>query len=280
MKTSGASSELGPFQFVILVLSLFVLALIAVELVVPVPTEVGRLMHWVDNIVCGFFLVDFVIRFREARSKLQFMKWGWIDLLASIPEIDLLRVGRLFRIFRILRLLRAARSLRLVFRILFSSRVRGGTASVGIITFLVLTLSSIGILLAETTPQSNIKTAEDALWWAVTTITTVGYGDRFPVTGAGRLIGAALMITGIGLFGTFSGVVASFFLGKKDEDESGDAAPAPDQTQPAGGAPSLHTDVAALRAEITALRVALEATTNGKHDTAAARDRTGSTPAS
>lgn len=207
--------ELGPFQLIILTLSLFVLGLLAVELVFTLPAETVRVLRWIDNVACGFFFIDFVIRFRRAESKLQFMKWGWIDLLASIPEVEFLRWGRLFRVFRLVRLLRAVRSIRLVFEIFFQSRTKSGVASVFTITFLVLSLATVGILLVEHAPDSNIRTAEDALWWGVTTITTVGYGDRYPVTLGGRLIASALMFMGVGLFGTLSGVIASFFLGEK-----------------------------------------------------------------
>jgi len=209
--------ELGPFQIVILVLSLFVLSILCLELLIDVSEETSRLFRWIDTAVCAVFLVDFGIRFRRAESKLQFMKWGWIDLLSSIPEIEALRWGRVFRVIRIVRLLRAVRSLRLIFEILFTSRTRSGMASVFMITFLMLSLSSVGILVTETAEESNIRTAEDAAWWSLTTITTVGYGDRYPVTLPGRLIAGALMITGVGLFGTLSGVVASFFLGDKSK---------------------------------------------------------------
>ncbi|HTU99381.1 MAG TPA: potassium channel family protein, partial [Luteitalea sp.] len=60
-------------------------------------------------------------------------------------------------------------------------------------------------------PASNIKTAEDAIWWAATTITTVGYGDRFPVTTEGRMIAAMLMAAGVGVFGVLSGLLAAWF---------------------------------------------------------------------
>ena len=64
-------------------------------------------------------------------------------------------------------------------------------------------------------PEANIKGPEDAVWWAFVTMTTVGYGDRFPVTTEGRLAGALLMVAGVGLFGTFSGFIASWFLAPK-----------------------------------------------------------------
>src|SRR6185503_19606655 len=73
--------------------------------------------------------------------------------------------------------------------------------------------------ICEREPESNIKTAEDAVWWSVTTITTVGYGDKYPVTSEGRAIAMVLMLAGVGLFGTLSGLVASFFLGAKQDEE-------------------------------------------------------------
>jgi voltage-gated potassium channel len=141
------------------------------------------------------------------------MKWGWIDLLASIPEIEMLRWGRLFRVFRLLRIIRTLRTMRNFFRIMYASRTQGGAASVLVIVFLVMSLSSVGILIFETDPRSTIRTAGDAVWWCVTTITTVGYGDLYPVTPGGRCIAAGLMLTGVGMFGTFSGLVATFLLG-------------------------------------------------------------------
>lgn len=78
---------------------------------------------------------------------------------------------------------------------------------------------SISILQFETAPESNIKTAEDAIWWAFVTITTVGYGDRYPVTTEGRIIAAFLMITGVALFGTFTGFIAAWFMCDKSNNK-------------------------------------------------------------
>jgi voltage-gated potassium channel len=75
--------------------------------------------------------------------------------------------------------------------------------------------SSIAILQFETTAESNIKTAEDAIWWSYTTLTTVGYGDKYPVTTEGRLIAMILMTTGVGLCGTFAGYIASILSSNK-----------------------------------------------------------------
>ena len=249
-KSLQSLGELGPFQLIILVLSVFVLSLLGLEMVFDFPEETRRVVRWIDNVVCGLFFIDFAIRFRRAESKLRFMKWGWIDLLASIPEVSALRWGRLFRVIRIIRMLRAVKSLRTLFTLFAKQRTQSGVASVFTIAFLMLSLSTAGILVAERSPDSNIKDAEDAAWWSVTTVTTVGYGDKYPVTPAGRLIAVALMITGVGLFGTLSGVIASFFLGdKKDSDPSPASPPpaAPRQTELLAELESLRAEVATLR---------------------------------
>ena len=78
---------------------------------------------------------------------------------------------------------------------------------------------SIAILQVEDDPNSNIKTAEDAIWWAYVTITTVGYGDKFPVTTEGRVIAELLMTVGVGLFGTFTAYLASWFVRETKKEE-------------------------------------------------------------
>lgn len=234
---AGAGADaVGPFQFSILVLSVLSLVAIAADSFVTLPTEISRLLQWVDLVACGMFLLDFVIRFRAAESKLGFMKWGWIDLLASVPAVEALRFGRVVRVLRVLRLLRGVQSLRRLFAMMFVSRQGGGAASVGIMMFLLIVGSSLGILWFERVEGANIRTAGDAVWWSVTTVTTVGYGDRYPVTPEGRVIAGALMVAGVGLFGAFSGIVASLFLGQKKEQDA------------------LLTEMKAMRAELAQMR--------------------------
>nr|WP_317046583.1 potassium channel family protein [Adhaeribacter arboris] len=113
------------------------------------------------------------------------------------------------RLIRLLRILRAFRSTKHLVNHIFKNRVQGTFSAGATITVLMVLFSAIAILQVETDPNSNIKTAEDALWWAYVTITTVGYGDKFLVTTEGRVIAALLMTIGVGLFGTFTAFVAS-----------------------------------------------------------------------
>jgi voltage-gated potassium channel len=137
---------------------------------------------------------------------------GWIDLISSIPNIDILRAGRTLRLIRLLRILRAFRSTKNLVNHIFQNKAQGALTTVSVLAVILIIFSSISVLQFETEPTSNIKTAEDALWWSYVTITTVGYGDKFPVTTGGRIIGVLLMTAGVGLFGTFTAFISSWFL--------------------------------------------------------------------
>jgi len=81
------------------------------------------------------------------------------------------------------------------------------------IAAIIVFVGAVGMLDVErNAPGSNIHTFGDALWWALSTVTTVGYGDKFPVTGQGRLIGAVVMITGIAVLGVVTASVAGWFV--------------------------------------------------------------------
>ena len=201
----------------ILILSIYVLISLVITTFFSVTPEIQKILSQIDNFICIIFLVEFFYRFYKAPSKLQFLKWGWIDFISSIPFIDFLRVGRVLRLLRLLRILRAFKSIKHIAEHVYKDKSKGLLSTVGLIAFLMVLFSSISILQVETAPTSNIKTAEDALWWSYSTLTTVGYGDKYPVTTEGRIIAAILMTTGVGLCGTFAGYIASILLAKNDK---------------------------------------------------------------
>lgn len=218
LRNPRVQPQLTPFNIIILFLSVYILVALAIETFFKLPPEIDKVLRLLDYGICIFFFVDFLVQFFSAKNKLHYMKWGWLDLISSIPMVDLFQAGRIVRIIRILRIVRAFRSLRHVLIYIFSNRVRGTFTTVSILAILMIIFSAIAILQVETDPNSNIKTAEDALWWAYVTITTVGYGDKYPVTTLGRLISAALMTVGVGLFGTFTALVASWFVEEKEDE--------------------------------------------------------------
>lgn len=170
------------------------------------------------------FLADFLYRFFSADSKSRYFirDWGWADLLACIP---FLRILRFFRIFRVYRLMRDIGIKTIKDQLLYdrAGSVLYLTIFLGLV---IIQTASVMVLNVEAAnPDANIKTPSDAIWWSYVTITTVGYGDRFPTTNWGRIVGVLLMTAGVALFGVFTSFLANTFLSPKKkpperEDES------------------------------------------------------------
>lgn len=201
------------YQFFMLVLSVYAMALVAVQLLTDVDAEVARILNYSDLAVCILFMVDFVVSLHGAPDRWKYFRtWGWIDLLSSIPVLDVARWGRFARILRAARVLRGIRATRILTGALMRQRAENGVLAAILAAIVLATACSVAILQVETLPTSTIRSAPDAAWWAISTITTVGYGDVVPVTPAGRAIAAVLMIAGVALFTTFSGFLASWFI--------------------------------------------------------------------
>ena len=152
---SPSAERLSVFQLVLLVLSILVLGALVVDTVAPVPREVSTILQTLDTVACALFFIDFVIRFWRAESKTSFMRWGWIDLLACIPNVDVLRVGRLVRVLRIIRLLRGVRIGHRVISLILLNKPKSAFAAVLLTTLLLIIFASLSILIAEEGPQGE-----------------------------------------------------------------------------------------------------------------------------
>jgi voltage-gated potassium channel len=210
--SNDSTKKLTGFQLLMLVLCIYVLVALLVDTIFKLSPQVSSLLQTLDTAICFIFLADFFYRLYWAESKLAFLKWGWIDFISSIPMLNIFRWGRIVRVIRLVRILRSVRSMKFILAVLFENRAKGTLSTVILITVTLLIFSAIAILNVETVPEANIKTAGDALWWAMATVTTAGYGDKFPVTSEGRIIGVFLMIAGVGFFGTLTAYIASVFL--------------------------------------------------------------------
>jgi len=208
-------TKLSALDLIVLVLSIYVLGALLVDTLYVLPPETALLLNYIDHFICVVFFIDFCARFYTANNKLNYLKWGWIDLISSIPAINVLRAGRTLRLIRLLRIIKAFRSTKKFIHHVFRNRAQGAITAALVIALLLIIFSAIAILQVEKDPNSNIKTAGDAIWWAYVTITTIGYGDKYPVTTEGRIIAAILMTAGVGLFGTFTAYVASWFVSDK-----------------------------------------------------------------
>jgi hypothetical protein len=187
--------------------------------------DLQTVIYAMNAIMTPIFLADFFYRLATAEDKSGyfFRGFGWADLLSSMP-FPRAKVLRLFRLWRVIRLFREFGVRNLVNEFI-THRAENALLTVVFLVMCVLQFGAISMLRAESSsPDANIKSASDALWWTYVTITTVGYGDRYPVTNTGRIVGLFVMTAGVGLFGTLSGFLANTFLSppkKKEEAQAG-----------------------------------------------------------
>ncbi|WP_082597152.1 potassium channel family protein [Pseudovibrio sp. POLY-S9] len=204
------------FDLFIVVLSIYVIAALLIQEAMQLDADTIILLIYADTVICGVFFIDFLVRFIKAERKGDFMKWGWIDLISSIPLVDPLRYGRIIRLFRIIRAIRASHT---IVRHIFNKRTNSILTLVFISSILMVILAAVAILQVEKNMEgANILSLRDAIWWAFVTITTVGYGDFFPVSPVGRVIAAFLMTVGVGMFASLTGtIVANLFVNESED---------------------------------------------------------------
>jgi len=262
------------YNIFILVLTLFSLAIMGV-LLLPIDNDTRDLLTLYDNVICFIFLGDFAMNLAGSRPKgVYFIKQrGWLDLLGSVPSIGVFQLGALLRLARLSRLARIGKLLsgknrKALVADVLHNRSQYATFITILAAGMVLSVASVLVLQFESgSPDANIKTGGDAIWWGIVSLTTVGYGDFFPVTFLGRLTGVSLMVAGIGIIGALASILASMLVSPSTPEEPAAgaepaAAPAPiSASAPIGpDAPATSAiveELAALRAEIAALRASL-----------------------
>ena len=242
------------FELLMMVLSIVSLVAIVLHQFGPFNAAEKELLLYLDTSICVILLSHFFYGLFTAHDKKRFLKVHWIDFIASIPAIDVLRYGRIFQVLRVLRMLRVANQ---VIRHLLRNSGSTMMATMLLILVVVISGSAIAILMTEAGhPDSNIETAEDAIWWALVTISTVGYGDHYPVTTAGRIISSIVIFAGVTLFAGVSGLVASTVLSPKadEQQEATEQALEHEEEKMSRQLGALQTEVASLREEIHSLK--------------------------
>lgn len=184
-----------------LLLSVVFLIVVVLPVVLHVPPEVHHFLNRIMWIIWGIFAAELVIETYLAPKRRQFLRAHWPEVLTVIaPFLLALRLVTV-----LIALLRTWEELRLALR-------QQTFGLIGAISLITVVASAASVYAIERQADGPIKTFMDALWWAITTITTVGYGDVYPVTAAGRSIAVFLMLVGIGLFGVLAARVAAFFV--------------------------------------------------------------------
>ena len=261
------------YNIFILVLTILSLG-IMVLLVLPIPDNVYQILWVYDNAICFIFLADFAYNMSLARPKREYFihQRGWLDLLGSIPSFGIFKLTALFRLARLSRLARIARLLqgnkkKELIEDVLQNRGQYAVFITLLAGMLVLVVSSVLVLEFETVTTApagktpNITTGGDALWWSFVTITTVGYGDYYPVTQLGRIVGIFVMFSGVGIIGALASILASVLVPDPEPDapDTGTPQAVATASQPSStsASPALEAELAGLRAEIAALRQAL-----------------------
>lgn len=185
-------------KLIIALLSILSIVLLSISFFLDIDSEPYKLLNYYDYALCAFFLYDFLVEFIKSKNRIKyFFTYGWIDLLSSIPVIHELRFARAFRVFRIFRIFR---SLKFLIQYLRSNKKESFYGFALVFIILVIIISSFFVLYFEQF-TGNITTAEETLWWTFITITTVGYGDFYPISTGGRLFAFLLIVSGVFGFG-------------------------------------------------------------------------------
>lgn len=255
-KTSNA------YNIFILVLTILSLAVMVV-LLLPLSEATIQLLSIYDNLICVIFLIDFFLNLRGASKKSDYFikERGWLDLLGSIPSlglltnagkyVGLLRLARLSRLARITRLLRGENRKTLVKDVLENRSQYAGFITI-LLAIIVLTVASVLVLQFEgQSPEAKITTGKDAFWYSIVTITTVGYGDYYPVTSGGRITAMFIMLAGVGIIGALASILASLLVGSS-------SAPTEEELPEPGPADKVEQELAMFKNELAALRQLLQ----------------------
>jgi len=173
-----------------------------------------------DYLIWGVFAADLAVKVAIAPDRRRYLRGHWLDvLLVALPMLRSLRVVRSLRAVRVLRAARAGVGVtRALLGIRRALARRGIRYTLFLAIVVVIAAGALVTVVERDAPDATIRTLPDGLWWAVTTITTVGYGDTYPKTAAGRGIGVTLMILGIALFGIITASLAALFVEEKEDE--------------------------------------------------------------
>jgi len=215
------SKHSNAYNLFILLLTIFSLILMLL-LFLPLDKNTLLLLQIYDILICTIFLVDFLINLKRASRKSDyfFRERGWLDLLGSIPTLGvvfkysgLLRLARLNRFERILRHQRGKGEEGMVADVIKHRHRYVGYTTL-LLTIIVLTTTSALVLQFESrVPMAKITTGWEAFWFSIVTITTVGYGDFYPVTFMGQFITLLTMISGVGIIAVLASLLSRLLIG-------------------------------------------------------------------
>ncbi|MBW8192247.1 potassium channel family protein [Neiella marina] len=205
------------YELMMMLLSIVSVVLALLLLIKDMDPGLYRLLRSFDLIVCGVFFLAFWTGFWRAEHKWEYAKSHWFDLVAAIPFNESLRLLRVVQVYRVIRVLYLSKG---KFEFSFVSRLSNTVAGLLLLELLVIFVGSFVVFYLETgLANAPITEPDEAIWWALVTVSTVGYGDFYPITEGGRLAASVLIVIGVGNYGLLSGYFAQQFLGRDEEED-------------------------------------------------------------
>jgi voltage-gated potassium channel len=206
-----------------LILALASLPLIIIPLAWDLAPSTESTYFAIDWFIWAYFALEYLIRLYLSPSKGTFFRSNVLDLIIVIlPFLRPLRIARSARLLRILGLTRAAVFVGRAGEA-FEHLISRHRVNFTLLLAIIATVAAAVIVLEfERGHGGNIRDLPDSIWWAITTVTTVGYGNEVPITAGGRAVASLLMVLGIGLFGVLAATISAFFV---KEDVSSDVDP-------------------------------------------------------
>lgn len=205
------------FAFFIQTLIVVSLITFSIDTLPNLSSTTKNILSTIEAVTVAIFSIEYVLRiyFSPHKSRYIFSFYGLTDLLAILPfylssglDLRAVRIFRLLRLFRILKLFKYSKAIKRFHRALIITKEE--LILFAFVTFILLYLSAVGIYYFEHQAQPELfQSVFHSLWWAVTTLTTVGYGDMFPITAGGRIFTFFVLFIGLGIVAIPTGLIAS-----------------------------------------------------------------------
>jgi len=211
----------GIWQLIILVLSIYAIIEISIELLIGYTVKTQEILDYIDIGISFIFLFDFGYFLYKSENKKKYFITNFVDFLSSIPFISYIKILRVARIIKIFKVFRGFKELKPLITWLNEHKVLGILISYIIMLLVIVFYASLIFFKYEVNVNENVNNLFDSFWWAFITLTSVGYGDIFPVTTIGRIVAMLLTIAGMGLFSIVTAEFSTLFLSivKKKKDD-------------------------------------------------------------